>query len=110
MLEIITGAPGSGLTDEILRKVKGELACGKRQLIIVPETRSHEMERRLLKTCGNKTYDRLFFRKPQDLGIINLIKLRKLDILLPQSRFNQSKKRPLTVTQPHLLEALQCNH
>lgn len=53
MLTIICGRAGSGKTSEIYRRVAQGAAEKRRQVILVPETRSHEAERRLLLTCGN---------------------------------------------------------
>lgn len=52
MLKILLGRAGTGKTSRILEEISA--AGGKRQILIVPEQASHEMERRLCAVGGNK--------------------------------------------------------
>lgn len=53
MLTIVTGSAGSGKTTVLLERM-GKLAeQGRRSILLVPESGSHQYERRLLEICGN---------------------------------------------------------
>ncbi len=54
MLTILCGRAKAGKTSALYRRVSEGVYAGRRQLIIVPETRSHDHERRLLLECGNQ--------------------------------------------------------
>ena len=54
MLTIVCGRAGAGKTTALYRRVAEGVRSGRRQLVIVPETRSHDHERRLLTSCGNR--------------------------------------------------------
>lgn len=54
MLTVVCGRARAGKTTELYRRVGAGVQAGRRQLIIVPETRSHDHERRLLMSCGNR--------------------------------------------------------
>lgn len=54
MLTILCGRAKAGKTSALYRRVSEGAREGRRQLIIVPETRSHDHERRLLLECGNR--------------------------------------------------------
>ena len=52
MLKLLLGRAGTGKTAAILSRIAA--AAGQRQLLIVPEQASHEMERRLCAVAGNQ--------------------------------------------------------
>ena len=54
MLTVVCGRARAGKTTELYRRAGDGVQAGRRQLIIVPETRSHDHERRLLMSCGNR--------------------------------------------------------
>ena len=53
MLKLLLGRAGTGKTAAVLERVAADR--GRRQLIIVPEQASHEMERRLCAVAGNQS-------------------------------------------------------
>ena len=53
MLTILCGRAKAGKSAALYRRVSEGIRAGRRQLVIVPETRSHDHERRLLLECGN---------------------------------------------------------
>lgn len=53
MLTIFTGLPGSGKTNRILDAMKRRAEHGQKSILLVPESASHQFERRLLEHCGN---------------------------------------------------------
>ena len=53
MLTILTGAPGSGKTYALLEIIRARALAGQKSLLLVPESVSHQFERRLLEHCGN---------------------------------------------------------
>ena len=53
MLHIVKGRAGSGKTAEVLRRMKDAGVC-RRQLLLVPEQASFEMERRFCEENGNQ--------------------------------------------------------
>lgn len=53
MLTILTGLPGSGKTNRILDAMKLRAEHGQKSILLVPESASHQFERRLLESCGN---------------------------------------------------------
>lgn len=54
MLTILTGAPGCGKTTRLLEQLNTLAQAGKNALLLVPESGSHQAERRLLSVCGNR--------------------------------------------------------
>ena len=54
MLTILTGAPGCGKTTRLLEQLNTLAQAGKSALLLVPESGSHQAERRLLSVCGNR--------------------------------------------------------
>lgn len=54
MLTILTGAPGCGKTTCLLEQLRGLAQKGCPGLLLVPESGSHQAERRLLTVCGNR--------------------------------------------------------
>ncbi len=54
MLTILTGPPGCGKTSRLLEQLKTVAQKGERGLLLVPESASHQAERRLLEVCGNR--------------------------------------------------------
>ena len=54
MLTILTGAPGCGKTTRLLEQLNTLAQAGKSALLLVPESGSHQAERRLLQVCGNR--------------------------------------------------------
>ena len=54
MLTILTGAPGCGKTTRLLEQLNTLAQAGKPALLLVPESGSHQAERRLLSVCGNR--------------------------------------------------------
>lgn len=54
MVTILCGRAKTGKTTEMYRRVSEGVKQCRRQLVIVPETRSHDHERRLLLQCGNR--------------------------------------------------------
>ena len=53
MLTILTGLPGSGKTHALLEAIRLRAASGQKSILLVPESVSHQFERRLLAHCGN---------------------------------------------------------
>lgn len=53
MVTLHCGRAGSGKTSAIFERIFKGAAQKRKQILIVPEMLSHEMERRMLKTCGN---------------------------------------------------------
>ncbi len=53
MLTILTGLPGSGKTHNLLETIRCRAEAGKKSLLLVQESMSHQFERRLLEHCGN---------------------------------------------------------
>ena len=54
MLTILTGAPGCGKTTRLLEQLNTLAQAEKNALLLVPESGSHQAERRLLSVCGNR--------------------------------------------------------
>ena len=54
MLTILTGAPGYGKTTRLLEQLNTLARAEKPALLLVPESGSHQAERRLLSVCGNR--------------------------------------------------------
>ena len=54
MLQILLGRAGAGKTTELLRRMAVS-GTQRRQLLLVPEQASHEMERRLCQEAGNRS-------------------------------------------------------
>ena len=54
MLTILTGGPGCGKTTRLLEQMHTLAQAGEKSLLLVPESGSHQAERRLLQTCGNR--------------------------------------------------------
>ena len=54
MLTILTGAPGCGKTTRLLEQLNTLARAEKPALLLVPESGSHQAERRLLQVCGNR--------------------------------------------------------
>ncbi len=54
MLTILTGPAGCGKTTFLLEQLKTLAQTGKSGLLLVPESGSHQAERRLLSVCGNR--------------------------------------------------------
>ena len=52
MLKLLLGRAGTGKTAEVLKRIS--IGRGRRQLLIVPEQASYEMERRLCAVAGNQ--------------------------------------------------------
>lgn len=53
MLTILTGLPGSGKTHTLLEAIRCRAEAGLKSILLVPESASHQYERRLLEHCGN---------------------------------------------------------
>lgn len=53
MLTILTGLPGSGKTHVLLEAIRRRAEAGQKSILLVPESVSHQFERRLLEHCGN---------------------------------------------------------
>ena len=53
MLTILTGLPGSGKTHALLEAIRCRAEAGLKSILLVPESASHQYERRLLEHCGN---------------------------------------------------------
>ena len=53
MLTLLTGLPGSGKTHALLEAIRLRAEAGKKSILLVPESVSHQFERRLLAHCGN---------------------------------------------------------
>ena len=53
MLTILTGPARSGKSERILGRMKALAEAGRPSLLIVPESDSHQAERRMLQVCGN---------------------------------------------------------
>ncbi len=53
MLTILTGLPGSGKTHSLMEAIRRRAEAGQKSLLLVPESVSHQFERRLLEHCGN---------------------------------------------------------
>lgn len=53
MMTLYTGRARCGKTQRLLAEIGQGAAQGRRQILLVPEMLSHEMERRLLQVCGN---------------------------------------------------------
>lgn len=76
MMTLYTGRARSGKTHRLLEQIGRGAAQKRRQILIVPEMLSHEMERRLLQACGNPvshyaevlTFKRLAQRVLQQTG------------------------------------------
>ena len=54
MLTILTGGPGCGKTTRLLEQMHTLARAGEKSLLLVPESGSHQAERRLLQLCGNR--------------------------------------------------------
>ncbi len=54
MLTILTGPAGCGKTTALLEQLHTLAQAGKLGLLLVPESGSHQAERRLLTVCGNR--------------------------------------------------------
>jgi len=54
MLTILTGNPGCGKTTRLLEQLHSLAKAGQPALLLVPESGSHQAERRLLSVCGNR--------------------------------------------------------
>ncbi|MBQ4578765.1 MAG: PD-(D/E)XK nuclease family protein [Clostridia bacterium] len=54
MLTILTGGPGCGKTTRLLEQLHTLAQAGEKSLLLVPESGSHQAERRLLQVCGNR--------------------------------------------------------
>ncbi len=54
MLTILTGPAGCGKTTLLLEQLHNLAQAGKSGLLLVPESGSHQAERRLLSACGNR--------------------------------------------------------
>ena len=54
MLNLLSGLPGCGKTSAIFKKISFGVSQKRRQILVVPETRSHEAERQLLLVCTNR--------------------------------------------------------
>ncbi len=54
MLTILTGPAGCGKTTRLLEQLHTLAKAGKPGLLLVPESGSHQAERRLLAACGNR--------------------------------------------------------
>ncbi|MBR5538131.1 MAG: AAA family ATPase, partial [Clostridia bacterium] len=54
MLTILTGGPGCGKTTRLLEQLHTLAQAGEKSLLLVPESGSHQAERRLLQACGNR--------------------------------------------------------
>lgn len=50
MVNFIYGLPGTGKTTEITNRIKDDVKCGKKVILIVPEQQTVEAERRMLLT------------------------------------------------------------
>lgn len=53
MMTIYTGRAQCGKTSRLLEQIGQRARQGRKQILVVPEMLSHEMERRLLQVCGN---------------------------------------------------------
>ena len=54
MLTILTGGPGCGKTTRLLEQMHMLAKAGEPSVLLVPESGSHQAERRLLSVCGNR--------------------------------------------------------
>ena len=54
MLTILLGPPGCGKTALMLTRIGERAGRGAPSLLLTPESGSHQQERRLLETCGNR--------------------------------------------------------
>lgn len=54
MLTVLTGPPGCGKTTLLLERLRRLAAEQRPGLLLVPESGSHQAERRLLEVCGNR--------------------------------------------------------
>ena len=54
MLTILTGGPGCGKTTRLLEQMDLLAKNSRPSVLLVPESGSHQAERRLLSVCGNR--------------------------------------------------------